>query len=203
MRPRSARLGATDPTSRLAAQRDFLAGTTLPHGLVLLRPDAADASATTALSRARILVALVDPGDIDAGMRAVFDARAAQPDWVRWASSVRGQVGWTTLASISGDPVADAQASFAKLNFDLSGPMRYKASFVFHLAQTLGHVEAVASGGLFAFALPELVEQLGGLTLADALDSLPFVTLPAAPQLATFLPRLRPVPSGGPEGVGR
>lgn len=195
MRPLSARVGASDPTSRLAAHQEFLRGTILPRGLALLRPIGGDASPAVAASLPPMLVMLVDPQDIDADMRAVLDARAAEQDRVAWGSSVRGQVGWTTLASISGGPVADAEASFAKLNFDLTAPMRYKASFLFHLAQSRSHVEAVASGGLFAFAVPELVQQLVDLSFADAMDSLPYFSLPAAPQLASFLERLRPGPS--------
>lgn len=102
----------------------------------------------------------------------------------------RGQVGWTTLASLSGNVAADREASFAKLNLNLTEPMRYKASFAFHLAQCHAAVEAVASGGLFAFGMPKLVRELATLTFADAMDSLPYFVLPAAPSLAMLLGQL-------------
>lgn len=80
--------------------------------------------------------------------------------------------------------------------------MLYNASLLFHLAESRSHVEAVASGGLFAFAVPELVQQLVGLSFADAMDSLPYFSLLAAPQLASLLHPLRPGSPGG-AGVGR
>ncbi len=202
MRPNWARVGSVE--AQAAQAREFLDGAILPGGLTLFRPTTGPPSASAAvdLSVPAMLIILVDAEDIDEELRAVFDARAAEANGLTWGESLRGQVGWTTLATVTGDPRVDAKRSFAKLNLDLSfaklnldltAPMRYKASFAFHLAQTSGHVGAVAgAGGLVAFAMPELVGQLGGLTMMEAMDSLPCFILPAAPQLASLLTRLGP-----------
>jgi len=196
MRPNWARVGSVDSDEAQAAQaREFLEGAVLPGGLTLFRPTTGPPSASAAvdLSLPAMLIMLVDADDIDEELRAVFDARAAEVSGLAWGESLRGEVGWTTLATVTGDPQVDAQRSFAKLNLDLTAPMRYKASFAFHLAQTSSHVHAVAgAGGLVAFAMPELVQQLGGSTMVQAMDSLPFFILPAAPQLAALLTTLEP-----------
>jgi len=176
-----------DGETREATQRRFFENTLFPQGLVLLR---ARTDKGNDPSMPGMLVALIPPEEVDADVRRVLEARAVEPDALRWADSIQGQVGWTTMASISGDPVADAEASFAKLNLDLSAPMRYKASFVFHLAQSRDVVEAVARGGFFAFAVPELVRELAALDFADAMAALPYFSLPAAPQLTQLLQHL-------------
>lgn len=89
--------------------------------------------------------------------------------------------------------MADAEASFAKLNLDLTAPTVYKASFVFHLGQSRLMVKALAGGdGLFAVGLPELIQQLATLSVGDAVASLPVLTVPAAPQLSQLLEQLDP-----------
>ncbi len=194
MRPTRARIGSVDSDEAQAAQaREILEGAILPGGLTLFRPTTGPPSASATVSLPAMLIILVDADDIDEELRAVFDARAAEASGLTWGESLRGQVGWTTFATVTGDPQVDAKRSFAKLNLDMTAPVRYEASFVFHLAQTRSHVQAVAgAGGVVAFAMPELVGQLGGLTMMEAMDSLPFFVLPAAPQLAALLTKLEP-----------
>lgn len=186
------RIGPDDAAARVAAEGEFFKDATLPGHLVLLQPRAGapGPAAVAHPSLPAMLVALVGPGEIDRRMRGVFDARAAALDPDTWAGSIEGSLGWTTMASLSGDPVADADSSFAKLNFDLTAPVPYRASFVFHLAQSRSLVQAVVDGGLFALGLSELVGRLGALSMADAVESLPFFVLPAAPQLSQLLDRL-------------
>lgn len=192
---RTGRVGVEDAAARRVAEEEFFAGTIFPERLTLLRPSAGPRGAVGAADpdAAGIVVALVEPGDVDADLRRLLEARAAEVDAQRWTRSVQGTVGWTTLASISGVPVADAEASFAKLNLHLTAPIVYNASFVFQLGQSRLMVRALAGGdGLFAVGLPELVQQLGTLSVADAVASLPVLTVPAAPQLSELLDQLDP-----------
>jgi len=187
---RTGRVGVEDAEARRAAEQEFFADAIFPERLTLLRPTIAiPGQGGSADPRAAgMVVALVDADDVDADMHRLLHARASQLDPVRWNQSVEGTVGWTTLASISGDPAADASAAYAKLNFGLTAPINYKASFVFHLSQSGGLVRALVGGeGLFAVGLPELVHQLAAMRFTDAMASLPFLTVAAAPQLSQLL----------------
>ncbi|MDQ6798436.1 MAG: hypothetical protein M3011_10555, partial [Actinomycetota bacterium] len=142
---RSARVGPEHPEARRSAEEEFLRGAIFPQRLTLLRPSARGPGERAGADpgAAGLVVALVDPDEVDADMRRLLHGRAGEVDPRRWSDSVRGTAGWTTLASISGDPTADAEASFAKLNFELTAPIGYKASFVFHLSQSRVLVRAL------------------------------------------------------------
>jgi len=109
--------------------REFLDGAILP-GLTLFRPTTGPPTAPAAvdLSLPAMLIILVDADDIDEELRAVFDVRAAEANGLAWGESLRGSVGWTTSATVTGDPQLDAKRSFAKLNLDPTSPMPYKSS---------------------------------------------------------------------------
>ncbi len=108
-----------------------------------------------------------------------------------WHDSLRAGVGWTTLASFSGDPTTDAANSYAKLNVRVDAPTSFEASFVFHLAQTLDMVTAVCEGGLFTIGTPEQIEFLQPQTFADALDMLPVIPIPRSTQPAIIVKHLQ------------
>lgn len=84
---RTGRVGAEDAGARRVAEEEFFAGTIFPERLTLLRPSAGPRGAVGA-DGAGIVVALVEPGDVDANLRRLLEARAAEVDAQRWNRSV-------------------------------------------------------------------------------------------------------------------
>ena len=137
-----------------------------------------------------MLVVMVGADEVDAGIRALLNARAACPDTQGWMDMAEGDIGWTTLSPAAGDQNQDMDHSFARLNVRMRRPC-YEESFVFDLGQTLDGIAMMADGGLFAVASPDLLAYLGDKTYTDAVEALPVFRLPASAQLATLVERLR------------